>query len=59
MSILDFLKSAVFRLTAIILGTLLTLITVEILSRIFYQESWHTKLEKRQRYSEKYQYTIQ
>lgn len=57
MSVLSILKSVVFRLTAIILGTLLALTIIEILARTFlYQEPWHTKLEKRQKHWERFPY---
>jgi lysophospholipase L1-like esterase len=57
MGTLNFLKSVVFRLTAILLGTLLALIIIEVLARTFlYQEPWQTKLELRQRHAEKFTY---
>lgn len=52
-----FYKLFLFRLAAIFLGTLLVIVIVEMLARLFYQDPWYEKLKKVQGRSEKYQYT--
>jgi hypothetical protein len=52
-----FCKPILFRLAAILLGTILGIFIGEILTRIFYQEPWYENLGKTQKHSEEYQYT--
>ena len=57
MSFLGIFKSVVFRLAAILLGTLCAFLIIESLARSFlYREPWHAKLVWSQKRSEKYPY---